>query len=281
MKTFSFTCIVCLVSITGCNTKGSFYDIGSASSTGSTAASAPSDGAPTKSSPVPSPSPTTPVFKPPGTVVDGLAGGHFDLDTSSLVYAYDEGKTGHHVHEFDDVYKTNGADFFNLPESGLTNISSGAGQKRFVLMVTNAQLSQSAVLEINGTKYNAHAYQNYLQSLPALPVYTIGLPTVAGDIQLKSLKMFFPLDSLQKNGLVPTQTGCVKGNKSGAHAEYRDGALMIQAMNAEAYSIDSITKAAAWSGGGLLWESTMFWHRDGTSEHPEYAKCYGDPTWVP
>ncbi|MFB3106016.1 MAG: hypothetical protein ACE1ZA_14010, partial [Pseudomonadales bacterium] len=86
--------------------------------------------------------------------------------------------------------------------------------------------------------------------------------------------------------LLPTKTGCVKGNVPGLAGEYRNGALMIQALDAsdvkagfvfDATNEQYVANSAAlhsphgYATKGLLWESTVFWHWDGG--------CYGEPDY--
>lgn len=210
-----------------------------------------------------------PAYQGPGIAEEGIVGGHFDLDTSHLVYAPSAGTTDHHVHQYDDKYQTNGADFFNLLEAGLGEIQTVIpAQKRFILIISNAELSTGGRLEINGSSQNVLTFQNQGRGLIANgaspQAYTIGTPTKAGDLKLSALKIYFDKDVIAQNGLVPTETGCVRKNQPGAKGEYRDGALIIQALDADLNKIDPATGVASATGGGLLWEATIFWHRDGT-----------------
>lgn len=194
----------------------------------------------------------------------GLDGGHFDLDTSSQVYGFSAGRTDHHVHEYDDKHNVNYVDFFNLLDSGFTKISDKVGStQKFIIIVANAQLSPGAILEINGTKYPVVDYQKLVENFRTgtAPLTEF---TLAGSNPLASLKMKFKADALSSGGLIPTQTGCVVKNDSGATGEYRNGALVIQILDSSTATIDPSTKVAS---RGLLWEATVFWHKEG-------AGCY-------
>ncbi|HEX4923329.1 MAG TPA: hypothetical protein VFV50_04555 [Bdellovibrionales bacterium] len=193
----------------------------------------------------------------------GLDGGHFDLDTSSRVYSFSQGRTDKHVHEYDDKYNVSFADFFNLNGDGFTKITDRVGATQaFYVIVANAQLSPGAVLEINGVDYPVVDYQNKILAGGLGPrTFTLGGPN-----QLTSLKIKFRADALTTNGLIATQTSCVVSNDPGANGEYRNGALIVQILDAATAKLDTATKTAA-VDGGLLWEATLFWHKSG-------APCY-------
>lgn len=197
-------------------------------------------------------------------VQQGLKGGHFDLDTSSQVYLPSQGKTDRHIHEYDDKYNVTFADFFNLQDAKLGNISElVAPAKRFILTIANAELSPGGVLSINGQTESVVDYQKRVDAYlagnsAALPVFTLN---GASDIKLADLKIGFSADALAKGGLIGTVTGCVVSNNPGKLGEYRNGALVIQAIDVAAAKLNSKTRTAELNGG-LLWESTLFWHWD-------------------
>ena len=127
------------------------------------------------------------------------------------------------------------------------------------------------------------------------PLYVRQKPSASeaanGVVQLVSLKLSFDAFAILSGDLLPTVTGCVRGNVPGALGEYRNGALMIQALEIDAEDVsedgfeydeeDQIYEAddteihstLGYAVEGLLWESTVFWHWDGP--------CYGDPGWAP
>lgn len=218
-----------------------------------------------------SPPEELPALVAPGSMPGGITGGHFDLDTSSRVYPFDGGQTDQHVHEYDDKYGVNGADFFALFDSRLGEIPELIPDRarKFILLVSNAELSPGAVIEINGNRMSALDYQKRARALLAsggvLPSYSLNATT--GTTRLVSLKVSFSADVIVKSGLVPTATGCVRRNRRGARGEYRDGALLVQALDSATYRVDPATGAASQQGsGGLLWEATLFWHKD--------SQCY-------
>ncbi len=176
-----------------------------------------------------------------GDIAQGIIGGHFDLDTSSLLYPPSQGKTDHHVHEYDDKFGVTYADYFNLLDPKFHNIQENvAPGARFTLSVQNAQLSQGGVISINGQNLGVFDFQRKADAT----VYTLNGAT---DVKLSSLKIGFTADVLSKGGLIGTETSCVVGNDPGKLGEPRNGALTLQARDL---------------AGGLLWESTIFWHWD-------------------
>lgn len=196
--------------------------------------------------------PSLPQLEAPGSLPEGLRGGHFDLDTSSQIYAPNDGETDKHIHEYDDKHEVNGADFFKLLDRNLGEIDEHiADNQPFILIVANAQLSTGAVLEINGRRAKAIDYQKS----GVRPVFSIG--AASGAAQLTSLKLSFAPTAIETGGLVPTETGCVVSNRPGFNGEYRNGALVLQALDANDYSINPATGTAS---SGLLWEATLFWH---------------------
>lgn len=194
----------------------------------------------------------------------GLTGGHFDLDTSSQVYADGMGQTDHHVHAYDDRFNLSYADFFNLADNKLKNIQTLVPLgTRFVLLIANAQLSPKGVLSINGQEQSVVDYQNKVAQFiagntAALPVFTLNGAT---DTKLTGLKIGFSLDSILNGGLIGTETKCVVANDFGKLGEYRNGSLTIQAIDVAALKINASTKTADLNGG-LLWEATLFYHHD-------------------
>ena len=145
-------------------------------------------------------------------------------------------------------------DFFNLLDANFNNIQSTIPSgTRFVLNVVNAKLSPGGILQINGSLVGVTHFQ-------LGQIYTIGAPSQIADLQLQGLRLGFSPNILANNGLVPTDTGCVRANDPGKLGEYRNGALTIQALDAGNYTLDPITGAAA---SGLLWEATVFWHWTG------------------
>jgi hypothetical protein len=275
------------LSLTACNdpVNGYFAPMQQDSSTGSTT----SVGNPAASA---SPSsPSSPVALPPPFVPNGILNGHFDVDTatSNMPFPTSKGTVTYHVHEYDKINQTTTVDFFNLINGG-GNIVSGndfdqiqntiPDPQRFYLVVVNPGLNPGGVLEVNGSVLRVTDYQNLTQQLLSSGVrpaaYTIGAPQVAGDVQLKSLKIGFDSTVTANALLVPTApTDCVWPDIPGKLGEYRDGALVVQALDASTIELNASTGAAI-SGGGLIWEGVIYNHymltKNGKEVDPEI--CY-------
>jgi len=227
---------------------------------------------------------------PPVDAGPGLAGGHFDVDTSNQTVDWNTSgyKTSAHTHQYDDKYNLTVVDYFGLAEPPQLEINQEISNpsQRFKIIIGNAQLSPGGVLEINGTNISVTAYQ--ATPVADLPIYVLGTPG-PGETQLTSLKMSFDVNAILNGDLIATETGCVKANAPGAHSEYRNGALTIQAIDADNHQIDTAvfnvqgnlvsgTGLAKQMGSlpntdsGLLWESTLFWHWEG-------GFCYGQSGW--
>ncbi len=247
----------------------------------------------------------------PAVVVDptdtGLYGGHFDLDTAHLIYPFNGGSTDGHVHEWDDKWDRTTIDYFSLPDgkgSPLYEINANAVEgvppaTPFILTVANTAMSPGAVLEINGASINVKDYHALVKRfltgtmLPGetFPRYKLAMPSAAeqaaGMQRLTSFKISFDVFALLSGDLIPTKTGCVRGNKPGTLGEYRNGALLVQALDASnisgGYVLDPVQKkyvagsnsvhaTLGYATAGLEWESTIFWHWDGP--------CYGEATYA-
>ncbi|MCH8930494.1 MAG: hypothetical protein IIA98_06195 [Proteobacteria bacterium] len=249
----------------------------------------------------------------------GLLGGHFDVDTSHLIYPFANAPTcgpdeptlppfctdgsttttDGHVHQWDDIHNLTTIDYFALPDGAGNplheindNLNAVGPSEVFMLTVANENLSPGGVLEINGGSMSVGTYRklvdDYLKDpTKPLPRYKLDVPTVveaaAGIQQLTSLKLSFDTFAILDGDLLPTNTGAVRNNVPGLLGEYRNGALMIQALDASDLSGGFVLNAAAeeyvavstavhstlgYATKGLLWETTVFWHWDG----PSYGK---------
>jgi len=194
----------------------------------------------------------------------GLIGdGHIDVDTSTEIYAFDDGATNNHDHNWDAKYDLTTVDFFDMQSDGFDYFDEAhmpqATGARFILTVTNAHLSPGGVVEINGIGTPVKEYRaltkRYLQGNlgegESFPVYKLGplTPTDVADgvVELDTFRMAFAGNALLVGGVHPTATGCVKGNEPGQNGEYRNGALTIQAVDASnvapGYTYDPTTNA--------------------------------------
>jgi hypothetical protein len=200
------------------------------------------------------------------------------------------GTVTYHVHEYDKLNQTTTVDFFNLINSnGMSVDGYDFDQiqktipkgKRFYLVIVNPALNPGGVLEVNGNVLRVTDYQNLTQQLLSSGVrpaaYTIGAPSTAGDMQLTSLKIAFDSNVTADELLVPTgPTACVFPDIAGKLGEYRDGALVVQAIDASTIELNASTGAAT-TNGGLIWEGIIYNHHmivepNGTEIDPEM--CY-------
>ena len=158
----------------------------------------------------------------------------------------------------DDKKKKKGLRNINDLEFGVPNDS-----EQFYIIIANAELSQDVQLEINGNRISVKNYQDkvdaYLSgNYNALETYSLGGSSNA--IQLTSLKFIVGLDAASAiNGIRPTETGAVVKNIPGPNDEYRNGALIIQAITANDMSLNP-SLGVADQNDDLYWESTIFWH---------------------
>lgn len=209
----------------------------------------------------------------------GFKGGHIDVDTDSpsgggVARGSDGlgGNTDGHVHEYDKKHFQVYVDYFTLePTTG----PNGAGRKgnlnrvtdvyakgtttapfnrnkKFLVLVANADLSTGGKLTIGATTTEVKKYQDALISkikegfvadtdlhtLAELVTITLNgnNPTATGETIPGALRMSFTDTSIIDGGLMPTNTGCVRDG-SGAkfyNNRWRNGALTIQLLEVSA-----------------------------------------------
>lgn len=200
-------------------------------------------------------------------------GGHVDIDTDNSL----GGDTQGHVHEYDDKFDTNRIDFFNVNDNKLDNISAVISQEqRFVLVLGNAELSPSVQLSINGELIAVTTYDDILPS--ALTVYSLSDGVIAAE-QLTDLAFVIDDYAMTEGGVLPTNTGDVRGNVPGKLGEWRNGALTLQAIavdeNGQLLSDLDTTisnggeQGLATTDAAMLFEATAFWHWNGDSYHKD------------
>jgi type II secretory pathway pseudopilin PulG len=214
----------------------------------------------------------------PAAASPGLANGHIDVDTSHLLYPFGQGRTDAHQHAYDDKYSTTGVNLmgFGDGKTRLVNVQAQipAGV-RFKIIVSNANLSSGGRLVIN-KDYNENDVSTYVgvsayddTALASLPVYTTN--GVTGTTKLTSLGVYFLASAISSGQVNPSSTGLVKSNTPGPGGVWRSGALTIQAVKVNSDMTDGFTTNPAYSAGGvqgtatsgLLWECTIFWHKQG------------------
>lgn len=187
----------------------------------------------------------------------GLSGGHFDLDTSTQVYSFDQGETDGHVHAYDDKYGLNGVDFLDIKDKKLVSLDRAIGEGiPFKVVISNSQLSPRAFLSINGQQYAVDSFQSEFN---AQETYIFGEQENLEARTLESMSLAFPVDAIVSGGLISTSTDCVRQNTPGKNEEYRNGALLIQVVRADSFQINRNHGSVE---SGLLWEASIFWHKD-------------------
>ncbi len=208
----------------------------------------------------------------------GLFGGHIDVATSTTVYGNGLGAFGKYVDAWDDTYDLTTIDFFDINGTlddidGIINTS-----QLFYVTVSNAALSTGGVLEINGVRYTVEEYEGLVANHQAggdpLQTFMLGDPNeaqiTAGVRKLSSLSLTFDVSAILAGGVMPTNDTCVENNNYGPADEYRNGALLVQAINA---STGTLHASKYYALTNLLWEATVFWHWEPT-------ECYHNtPDW--
>ena len=176
-------------------------------------------------------------------------------------------------------------DFLAIPESkqielneAITNAST-----RFKLTVVNGSLSPGITLELvyekDGTLYKTNKVVEDYDDMALSDLETFSFGGVSGTSRLVSVKFKMTRDIIYEAGLLPSNTGDVKGNELGKDGEWRNGALTLQAVTVNADGSDGFTTEPALSNGGqgaatsgLLWEAAIFWHWGGDSYHEDDNK---------
>ena len=181
-----------------------------------------------------------------GACSGGVEGGHFDVDTDSPALNDGlEGKTDGHIHEYDDKFDLTYIDYFDINVNGgtadklynLTDVGLGNGE-RFIILISNADLSPGAEITINDKTYNVAEYQVMLHKQLAAWNGWDWLVDPDGDSlthtinSLKNsggtLRTTFDSRTIISGGLHPTNTGCVNGAGSITNGRWRNGALTMQ-----------------------------------------------------
>ena len=240
----------------------------------------------------------------------GVSGGHFDYD---IYYNCSFSGTGYscgsstHTHAYDDKYGVTGSNFLNAsnPVYNLDKPMPSATAPRFKILIGNTRWSPAASLLVEGNATiggvaKAVSLQHPTWSFPRSPGGFLaetegGAPLTFTRADLAKLIWALPVDGFYskewiagsgdvRSGLIPSATGCVRGNRGGGLGEggaWMNGALVFQFVKDT--TPDSAVMAAypADAGGFLLKKDTasqanqiaqytVFWHNGG---------CYGQPGW--
>lgn len=216
------------------------------------------------------------------TAEGGLFGGHLDLDTSLSIAEVSNGSTEAHTHDITGKHGVSGIDFFAIPEDKQIEIQEAITNpnQAFKISVVNANLSPGINIkvnyEVNGEARSIDLPVNEYDdtSLAGHPTFTLGGSTTTA--RLVGLEISMAQDVIYSAGVIPTNTGDVKGNILGRDFEWRNGSLTVQALAMNPDGSEGFTTTDSFSNGdhgvatsGLLWEAALFWHWDGDSYHEE------------
>lgn len=185
----------------------------------------------------------------------GLPGGGLNITTSSSTYDYNFGKIDSEVTHYDDLYDVKSLDLLKPLDQRLFPITYRiAENQKFVLIMVNGNLNPGAMLKLNNEYYFASEYQKLTEEFisgtgRALPIWT--------PSSLQQAKLMVLDDTLNEQKIIPTRTDCVATNRPGPKGEYRNGALVLQAVGVDMLSFDSLTQSAGRSAK-LLWEISLF-----------------------
>lgn len=228
------------------------------------------------------------IISPHFCSTDGsILGGHVDVDTSNFIAEVNGAShwagIGGHVHEYDVEFGITGVDFMDIEGNSLKNINEYIvdGDQKFKLILGNTALSPGVRLVINKT-YDQNDPSTF--SLPSdyddtavadLPIYS--LTGNGGAIQLTDLSFQFHVSAIANRHVHPSQAINVMRNDLGPNGEWRNGALVLQAVAVNADGSDAFTLDTAKSNGGhgvaasgLLYEALVYWHWSGPS-YDDYA----------
>ncbi len=194
----------------------------------------------------------------------GFVGGHIDVDTDanpspSGANGFSDSTTKH-THEYDKTVGQVYVDYFEIDQASAAHIQINDAitnpNKKFFIVVSNADLSPSSTLTIGNNEYNIVEYQQMIQR--RLKTWDGQLNTLTDDnghsliVSINDIKAnggtlrhSFNDRSIIDGGLHPTQTGCVRDSEPHAtgdsfdptlgslmtNGRWRNGALITQAID--------------------------------------------------
>ena len=253
----------------------------------------------------PSPLTTTTTTTTTTAVDRGVAGGHFDFDIYYNVCdplsggGYkDSCASNTHIHEYDDIYDVVGVNMLNAsaPAFNLGNALPLATTS-FKLLLANQKFSPAAQLTIGSVTKAVWAWplspDGFIADTPGgaaknFTRATIGKLIISLPLNAFSNQEWIPGSGDVRSGLIPTVTGCVRGNQGAqgtGTGPWMNGALTLQIVKvstgAAAVELNQSADAAlgyrlkkdATSQANQLAQYTMFWH------HPNKL-CYGASGWT-
>lgn len=209
-----------------------------------------------------------------------LEGGHLDLDTATSISKMGKGSTDAHTHDITGKYGLSSINFLSIPDSKQIELDEAItnGSQRFKLIVVNGSLSPGFLLELSyvkeGKTHTVYESVAEYDDRPIDQLETFSFGGAQGTAQLQKVRIAMSRDVLENGGVIPTNTGDVRGNTPGKAGEWRNGAFTLQAVAVNGDGRDAFQLDPALSNGGggaaasgLLWEGILFWHWSGASYH--------------
>jgi hypothetical protein len=189
-----------------------------------------------------------------GDCIAGFQGGHIDVDTDwwDNKDAGVGGKTEHHSHEYDKKTGRVYVDYFDHgSENGHVDLDDTAvvgASDQWIVVVANADMSPGSVLTIGEHKWNVVRYQKMLhEQLYAWRGNLTGSNRLKGDDDEQlifttgelndelTIRHEFDDMAILAGGLHPTNTDCVNEDDAVTNGRYRNGALVTQLINVDAF----------------------------------------------
>jgi Tfp pilus tip-associated adhesin PilY1 len=285
--------------------------------------------------------PNDTVVVPPPQTTGGISNGHFDFDifynscrtNTTSAYRGTCSSGQNHTHEYDDKYNVVGVNMLNASEAvfnlvnAIPNTATGNAQQ-FKLLFSNTNWSPATVIELVYRPDLASPAQVTIKGVvTALKLSPEGFLAVGDEgspalvltrPQMVRFEVKWPVDAFESKawndnfksdvraGLIPTQTGCVRGNvraQGSGTGPWMNAAFTVQVVDASTsgtdieatnpappIGADAIARTNPLYAGGYrlkkdalgatnfyqlkqLAQYTAFWH------HPN-GRCFGDAGWI-
>jgi len=197
-----------------------------------------------------------------GDCLEGVVGGHFDLDVDIEL----GGSTDEHTHEYDDKFDVTYGDYLNVlngaPSVNSPEVGINAGSQKLLAFIANADLSIGGNITIGAKTWNVVEYQKMIQKQLAnwdgasvlmddnndplaftLDEINQIIKVGSTDIQ-GTLRLSFDNSAILTGGLIPTQTGCVKSEPNITKGHWRNGALTMHVVDYESVRQNIVNNTA-------------------------------------
>jgi Neisseria PilC beta-propeller domain len=240
---------------------------------------------------------------------NGVAGGHFDFD---IYYSQCDPlsdreykrtcPTNNHHHEYDDDYNVIGVNVLNASDA-VFNLSNAIASDttQFKLLIANQKMSPALTLTLGSTTKAGWEWplttggfvaDTAGGSAKVFSRASIGRFILALPVNGFTSQVWRPGSGDKRSGLIPTVTGCVRGNTGGQRTgtgPWMNGAFTVQVVAAntpdsavelnqpsdsDALLMGYRLRKDATSQAYQLAQYTMFWHDTSTS------LCINDPGWT-